>query len=275
LYNGVRFETVVNDDIHLANFYENILDLNLKINEYLILKDADGNTIDKQRWTKSGFAEIKFPKIKEFKKEFAPKSEKQECLFDLVSNNEIPIKLIAGVAGSGKSKVCIKYGLYLLDKGKFSKMFVIRHNVSVGEKNGYLPGDKFEKILGWLGFLEDNLDDVQSTVEELYKSKKIDVDSVEFLKGRDIKNAFILVDEAEDLTVEQFKMIGERVSAGSVICFVGDYEQTSQEKYVKNNGLIRAIENLSGDPLVGVVVFDDKLNDNVRSETSKVFTYKY
>ncbi len=270
MFNGIHCETVI-DDENLARIYEEKQGLELKINEYLILKRSDGSVIAKHRWTGNSFADLSYTKLKNF----TPKSEKQECLFDLVSNLDIPIRLIAGVAGSGKTKICIKYGLHLLSKGKFSKIFVIRHNVSVGEKNGYLPGDKFEKIYGWLGFLEDNLDDIQSTVKELYESKKIDVDSVEFMKGRDIKNAYILIDEAEDLTVEQFKMLGERVSEGSVINFVGDYEQTSQEKYKKDNGLIKAIEKLSDNSLVGTVVFDDKEKDNVRSDASKVFSYLY
>jgi predicted ribonuclease YlaK len=251
--------------------YEGTLNLGLKINEYLIVKDKNDKILDKLRWTGSEFVKIKYQKIKDFK----AKSWKQECLCDLLSNNEIQIRIIAGVAGSGKSKLCIKYGLYFLEKGAFSKIFVVRHNVSVGEKNGFLPGSKFEKIRAWLGFLEDNLDDTQITITDLIDKKMLEVDSPEYMKGRDLKNSFILIDEAEDLTCEQFKMIGERVSAGSVICFVGDYEQTSQEKYLKDNGLIKAIESLSGNPRVGVIVFDDKENDNVRSEVSKIFTHVY
>jgi phosphate starvation-inducible PhoH-like protein len=166
-------------------------------------------------------------------------------------------------------------GFHFLQKGTFQKVFLVRHNVSVGEKNGYLPGDKFEKIRAWLGFFEDNIDNVQWTIEEMIEKKILEVDTVEYMKGRDIKNSWIMVDEAEDLTVEQFRMLGERVSSGSVINFIGDYNQTSQEKYVKNNGLVRSFETLSGNPRVGVVVFDDRENDNVRSEISKIFSYLY
>jgi predicted ribonuclease YlaK len=247
------------------------IDLGFKINEYLIAKNDEGEIKGKYRWTGTEFVRIKYPKIKDFK----AKSYKQECLCDLLMNDQIPVRIIAGVAGSGKSKVCITFGLDFLDKGAYQKLFVVRHNVSVGEKNGYLPGDKFGKIRGWLGFLEDNLDNVQNTIEEMVEKHRLEVDTVEYMKGRDIKNAWMMVDEAEDLTVEQFKMLGERVSAGSTICFIGDYEQTTQEKYVSNNGLIRAINVLAGNPKVGIVVFDDKENDNVRSEVSKIFTYLY
>ena len=102
----------------------------------------------------------------------------------------------------------------------------------------------------------------------------VEVDSPEYLKGRDIKNAWILVDECEDLTEEQFAMIGQRTSANSTICFVGDYDQITQDKYKKYSGLKRAINNLAGNENVGILVFDSE-EDNVRSEISKIFTYLY
>ncbi len=109
----------------------------------------------------------------------------------------------------------------------------------------------------------------------MLEKKILDVDSPEFMKGRDIKNAWILVDEAEDLTEDQFKMIGERASEGSVLCFVGDYDQITQDKYKKYSGIKRAINNLTDNPLVGIIVYDDLKNDNVRSESIKVFSYLY
>jgi predicted ribonuclease YlaK len=269
LYTGIRVLNLSEENF--SDLAERKLDLGFKTNEYLIAKDENDDIKGKYRWTGSEFVTIKYPKIKGF----SSKSYKQDCLCDLLLNMDVPIKIIAGVPGSGKSKICITFGLEYLLKGKYERLFIVRHNVSVGEKNGYLPGDKFAKIRGWLGYLEDNLDSSQYTIEEMVERKSMEVDNIEYLKGRDIKNSWIMADEAEDLTVEQFKMLGERVSAGSTICFIGDYEQTTQEKYKKNNGLVRAIDVLAGNPRVGIIVFDDKENDNVRSEVSKVFTYLY
>jgi len=269
LYNGYTIVQLNDDD--MAKLYENTLENKFIINQYVIIKDKDGKIVDKRRWDGEKLVPLSYTKIKDFK----PLTWKQECLCDMLSNKDIPIKIVAGCAGSGKSKIAITFGMHTVAKGIFAKLFVIRHNVSVGEKNGYLPGDKLQKIRGWLGFLEDNLDSFQETIEELIEKKTLDVDSPEYLKGRDLKNAWILVDEAEDLTEEQFKMIGERTSAGSILCFVGDYDQTTQDKYKKFSGIKRAINNLAGNPLVGIVVFDDLENDNVRSEASKVFSYLY
>jgi predicted ribonuclease YlaK len=77
------------------------------------------------------------------------------------------------------------------------------------------------------------------------------------------------------LTEEQLKVIGERVSEGSYICFIGDYNQTSQEKYKSNSGFKRAFEKLKGRPLFGFMSFDNALEDDVRSEISKEFAYYY
>lgn len=268
-YNG--YEVLKLNDVELADFYEGDYKADLKINQYVILKNEKDEVIDKFRFVGNGYKKIAYPKLKDFK----TLNWKQDCLCDLLSNSSIPIKIIAGVAGSGKTAICMRFGLYYLSKQTYSKIFLVRHNVSVGEKNGFLPGSKEEKIRPWLGFFEDNLDSVQYNVEEMISRGMLEVDSPEYMKGRDIKQSWIMIDEAEDLSEDQFKMLGERISTGSVICFIGDYEQTTQEKYKKSSGLIRAINKLAGNSNVGIIVFDDKLNDNVRSEASKVFSYLY
>jgi phosphate starvation-inducible PhoH-like protein len=240
-------------------------------NEYLIAMDEDGEIKDKLRFTGVEYEKLKYYKTKTFK----PLSPKQECAFDLLNNPKIPVKIIAGVAGSGKSRLAMFYAFHFLKEQTYDKIFVVRHNVSVGEKNGYLPGSKIEKIKGWLGFFQDNLDNTQDDIDDLILKGILEVDSVETMKGRDLKRVFALIDESEDLNEDQFKMLGERISSESVVCFVGDYEQVTQEKYASRSGLLRAIRNLKGNPKVGIVVFDDKENDNVRSEVSKIFTYLY
>jgi len=268
-YNGF-LEIKLESDEEVAELYEGRMVLQLKTNQYLIVRNKDNEIIDKKRWDGEKLVSLSSVKIKGFK----AKTYKQECLFDLLSNKNIPIKIIAGVPGSGKSKISIVFGSHFLNRGDYERIFLVRHNVGIGEKNGYLKGTKEDKIMGWLGFFRDNWDG-QETIEELCSNGSIELEGVEFIKGRDIQNSWCMIDECEDLTESQFKVIGERVSYGSAICFIGDYEQVTQEKYKQSNGLIRAIKNLAGNPHCGIVVFDDKENDNVRSEVSRIFTNIY
>lgn len=260
------------DDENLAALYEGrSTDYNFIVNQYVIIQDVEGKVIDKRRWDGEKLVPLSYVKIKDFK----PKTPKQECACDLLSNKEIPIKIIAGVAGSGKSRLSIVHGLYFVDKQVYSKLFSVRHNVGVGRSNGFLKGSKVEKILAWLGFLRDNMSDRQLTIEEMIGRETLEVDGIEFLKGRDIKDAWMMIDEAEDIDEPVFKMVGERCSEGSVICFIGDLDQATQEEFKKSSGLRRAIEKFQGLPQVGIIVFDDKENDNVRSDVSRIFTKYY
>ena len=190
----------------------------------------------------------------------------------MLSNMNIPIRIISGIAGSGKTKLTVKHGLHFLAKGTFNKIFFVRHNVSVGEPIGALPGTLLQKMRAWLGCLADNLDDYMYTIEEMVDREILEIDAVALMKGRDIKNAWIIVDEAEDLTLEQFKMLGERTSGGSVINFIGDTKQTTSDKYKKDNGMTQIIERLKGNRLVSIISFDSPEDDNFRSPASKVFT---
>lgn len=273
VYSG--YKELMLEDNEIAEIYEGKNNYNILINQYIILKNSKNEVIDKLRWTGECFKHISFIKSKERPKDFKPKTIKQEFLCDLLATSDIPIKIIGGCAGSGKTFICLKYAFHYLYKDIFDSIFVVRHNVSVGEKNGLLPGDKIAKIMGWMGFFEDNLNGEKYTIEGMISKGKLILDSVEYMKGRDIKKSFILIDEAEDLTVEQFKMIGERVSADSVICFVGDYDQVTNDKFKSNSGLKRAISTLQNNSKVGIIVFDDIQNDNVRSDTSKIFSYIY
>jgi predicted ribonuclease YlaK len=255
----------------MVKIYENKNDFGFLINEYAIIKDLSGTTVDKRRWDGQEFKRLTYTKIKDFKS----RSDKQDCACDMLSNKDIGIKILSGVSGSGKSKLAIVHGLYFVEKQIYSKLFSVRHNVGIGRSNGFLPGSKVEKIMAWLGFLKDNTSDSLLTIEEMINRETLELDGVEFLKGRDIKDAWIMIDECEDLTQPEFQMIGERCSEKSVICFIGDLDQATQEEYKRSSGLKRAIENLKGLSQVGIIVFDDKELDNVRSDVSRIFTSKY
>ena len=268
---GINYITIAGEQIN--EFYHRGFDFSkydLRPNEYVIVRQPDGLLLAKKKVKDNKLLDVPFIKIGTGKGIFKPLNPEQECAFDLMTDDSIKIKVLTGLAGSGKTKIAIKFGMEKLKREQVSKIFFIRNPVAVGEEVGFFKGDKNAKVLNWNNPIKDNMDDRMDTLEELIEKGKVEIDIPATMKGRDIKDAWIIVDEAEDLTEEQFKMIGERVSAGSYIIFCGDTGQVTKDKYRKNNGLQRAF-NLRGIPLFGCV----ELLEDVRSETSKIFATMY
>lgn len=260
LYLGWR--EVVLDDYELAVFYENKENVwNLKCNEYLIIKDSTDKVIDLWRFTQDGFVAVQPLKIKGLR----PLNYLQYCALDLMGN-EVPIKILLGKAGTGKTIIAVNAGLHLIDKGKFERIVFVRNPVGKGEKIGYLPGSKLEKMSVFMKGLLDNLDGGEQQYESLLNRDKLRIECPYYLKGASIQSSWIIVDEAEDMDVDIIKLVGSRVGKESMICFTGDLTQTERQ-YKNNNGIMHFINKYAGHPLVGMVV----LQDDVRSEVSSLF----
>jgi len=256
-------EVVLNND-EIIDFYNNLKDnfFGCCVNEYLIIRDNDGKVHGKFKWNGKEYIRLGVSKIKKFK----PLNIQQELAFDLMAS-DTPIKILLGCAGSGKTLINLKYGLSNVENGKFDKILYLKEPIGKGTQIGYLKGDKDEKISPFLSGLIDNLDLGEDELDRLVRNDQLEIDCPYFLKGASKKNTWIMVDEAEDLDVEMIKLIGTRLSSGSVICFSGDLNQT-ENKYKGNNGLRKVINEFKGNKLVGIV----KLDTDERSEASKLFT---
>jgi predicted ribonuclease YlaK len=268
---GINYITITGEQIN--EFYHKGFDFNnydLRPNEYVIVKQPDGLILAKKKVKNNKLVDVPFIAIGNGKGAFKPLNPEQECAFDLMADDTIKIKILIGLAGSGKTKIAIKFGMEKLKREQISKLFFVRNPVAVGEEVGFFRGDKNSKVLNWNNPIKDNLEDRLDTLEELILKGRVEIDIPATMKGRDIKDSWIIVDEAEDLTEEQFKMIGERVSTGSYIIFCGDTGQVTKEKYRKSNGLQRAF-NIRGIQVFGCV----ELVEDVRSETSKIFATLY
>ena len=250
VYDGYRVIT----DEELAHLYEG--SLKIPPNEYLVVGGKAYRSDGKP---------LSFNKLKDF----SPKNLEQRMAFDLLDNDEIPIKFLYGIAGSGKTKMAIQYGLSKL--GKYDSLFIVRHPVTVGESLGLYKGTKEEKIKNWINPIVDNVEGGEYAIERMQgqgKTPKIEFDVPGDMQGRDLRNRFIIVDEAQQLTREQIKMIGSRVSTGSVIVFCGDIEQTFENKYKGDkNGLGWAVEMLRNEKEVGIV----QLKHSVRGRVAELF----
>lgn len=261
-YKGYKVVTLTDDEI--ATLYTSEIVGNkygLLLNEYLIVKDGDGDVVERFKWCKDGLVRLKIPSIKGLK----PLNDLQMCALDLMGS-DVPIRILIGHAGSGKTIINARAGLHFVEKGRFQRIMYIHNPAGKGKQVGFLPGTKFDKLIEHASGLIDNLDGGELQLQQLVMQDKLQIDSPYFIKGATKENTWMMIDEAEDLDIETLKLIGTRISKNSVICLSGDLMQTEKE-YKNNNGLETFINKFKGNPLVGII----KLKDDCRSEVSKLF----
>lgn len=263
IYTGIKEVTLTDKEI--AYMYENTFDnvFDLYPNQYLLVKNDSGEVVDKLKWISNKLVNLKLPPSKIIK----PLNDKQAFALDLLNDKDIPIKVLAGTYGSGKTFINIRMALYhLLQKGNYSKILFVRNPIGSGEEIGHLPGSKEEKIGPFYKVIEQQLDGGELQLQQLLQYRQLEYEIPYHIKGQSISNTFILVDEAEDMNKKILKLIGTRIAEGSCICFSGDWKQ-AEGKYMKDNGLTFLLNATKNNPLVGAVVMDD----DVRSTASKVF----
>ena len=182
----------------------------------------------------------------------APRNIEQKMYLDLLQNDEIPVKLCIGRFGTGKSMFAETWAAHQLQIGKYDKIVFVKNNLDVkgAGKLGILPGDEIDKQYPWLRQIEDHLG-VQ-LFEQYLNEGKLEPAHLSTLRGRDLKNCLILVDEAENLLTTNIQLLLGRVAEGSQIIFCADVKQCDY-KDAKMSGIPRLIEGLAGNPLFGMV----------------------
>lgn len=236
---------------------------NLVTNQYLIMRSTHGSFIDALRWNGEKLVPLKLPPAKVIKH----MNEHQMCAIDMLNNKDIPIKVIAGHFGSGKTLLNIRMALYHTnDKPTYNKIMAVRNPIGPGEEVGFLPGTKQDKVQDFFKPIFQQLDGEQ-VLQGMIQRGQLEFEIPFYMKGVSLNNCWILVDEAEDLDLKTLKLIGSRMGQGSCVVFSGDIQQ-AESKYKNNNGIKEFIDKAKGNPLVGIVV----LKDNIRSSASQVFS---
>ncbi len=246
------YKHLILSDEELAAFYTRLdhNDYNCLINEYLIIDNDCRETIDYYRWTGSRYVRVSTKSINnDWLGKLTPRNPQQVIALDMLMNNDITIKVLTGKAGSGKSMLMINAAVDLVKRGKFDKIIYIRNNIELaGSKPlGTLPGDAFQKLEGFYMGLNDHLGDLM-----MFQSK-FEFCHLGFMRGRDIKNSIIYLNESENVTCQIAQLLISRVADGSQIFFDGDVSQVDMAIFEKNNGLSKCIEVLRGEPLFGHV----------------------
>lgn len=278
-YRVLEIDTNENEDNELlASLYQHPEKntLELLINQYLIIRDKanpiyEGDydykigyqTLDIMKWNGFNMVQLKHPP----KRIIAPLNDLQRCALDLLGDKEIPIKIIAGVFGSGKTKLAATMGLYQVEeKGYYPKMVLVRNNdTNSGKDPGALPGTIEDKTNLLFKTITQHFPQGEYQVEKMKMEGKLECHIPYFMKGLSV-SGFMIFDEAEDATLKDIKMIGSRIEKDGCVCFVGDWKQTGG-KYFSDNGMVQLIDQTKGNPLVGTIVLDE----DVRSDASKIF----
>jgi phosphate starvation-inducible PhoH-like protein len=150
-----------------------------------------------------------------------------------------------GPAGTGKTFLAVAMAVDALNESRVQRLILVRPAVEAGEKLGFLPGDLSQKVDPYLRPLYDALYEMLGVekVLKLLEKNVIEIAPLAYMRGRTLNDAFVILDEAQNTTVEQMKMFLTRLGFGSTAVVTGDLTQTDLPKHVKS-GLRDAIEVL-------------------------------
>ena len=201
-----------------------------------------------------------------------PRNKEQQFAFDLLLDPSVPVVSLVGKAGSGKTLLALAAGLEQTfgQNSIYKKIVVTKPVEPVGKDIGFLPGSMEDKMLPWLAPIQDNLQflmgDDKATLELYMEKGQIEVEAMTFIRGRSISNAFIVIDEVQNMTQHEIKTVLTRVGEGTKIVLTGDIEQIDNV-YIDatNNGLSYVVERLKEEQITGHVTL-------LKGERSKVAT---
>ena len=195
------------------------------------------------------------------KKIVRPRGANQQSYIKNINKYEINFGI--GDAGTGKTYIAVAAAVEAILSDKVQRIVLIRPAVEAGEKLGFLPGDLSQKVDPYLRPLYDGLYEmlgIEKTTK-LIEKEVIEVAPLAYLRGRTLNNSFIIMDESQNTTVEQMKMVLTRIGFGSQAVINGDLTQIDLPKHI-TSGLDHVINVLKETDGIGITRFSS--NDVVR-----------
>ncbi|HEU0229050.1 MAG TPA: PhoH family protein [Burkholderiaceae bacterium] len=215
------------------------------------------------------------------------RNREQNFALNLLMNPECDFVSLLGQAGTGKTLLALAAGLtQTLETKRYNEIIITRATVPVGDDIGFLPGTEEEKMLPWMGALEDNLevlhlgansadtasaqqpgnDWTKNSTMELIRSR-IKVKSLNFMRGRTFLNKYLIIDEAQNLTPKQMKTLVTRAGPGTKIICLGNIAQIDTPYLTEgSSGLTYVVDRFKGWPHAGHVTLQ-------RGERSRLSDY--
>ena len=201
-----------------------------------------------------------------------PRTLGQKFYVDTIRRNSITFGV--GPAGTGKTYLAVALAAFALKNHDVQRIILVRPAVEAGEKLGYLPGDLQEKVNPYLRPLFDGLNDMFGPEEfiRLQQKGQIEVAPLAYMRGRTLEKSFVILDEAQNTTVEQIKMFLTRLGFRSKMVVNGDVTQIDLLPHVKS-GLIDAERVLRNVKDIGHVHFTEE--DVVRHDLVAAIIHAY
>ena len=266
LYRGIYNVDVPKDTIDL--FYKEgeiaIPKGNYYPNSYIVLKGEENASAV----VKVNAAENKLVPLLKGKQNVwgvKPRNVEQKCALDLLLRDEVKLVSFIGNAGTGKTLLALAAGLQkVFDDNVYNRVIIARSIMPLGKDIGFLPGSKEEKLQSWLAPFFDNLDyicesggeDGEETKKWILESNKFQVEAITYMRGRSFTNAYIIIDEAQNLTPHELKTLVSRVGENTKIVILGDPTQIDNPYLDRDsNGLVYTVGKMKKYPLFGSIYF--------------------
>lgn len=283
LYDG--FSQVLVDDEIIDRFYmdekifldEFDVEEKLFFNQYLMLSSVANpkkTCLARFEDYQSPLKKISHTSIQDWN--IKPRNKEQSFAIDMLLDPSIRLVSLIGRAGSGKTLCAIAAGLQqtIGVDNLYSRLIVSRPVQPMGKDIGFLPGTMQEKMLPWLMPIQDNLKFLmgdKSNLEMYVQSGKIEIEALTYIRGRSISDAFIIIDEAQNLTRHEIKTIITRIGENTKIILTGDIEQIDNI-YVNetSNGLAHAVESFKDYKIAGHITFRKGERSELATLASKV-----
>jgi len=227
---------------------------------------------------------------------FGPISPEQFCAREMILDEQTLIVSLLGIAGTGKTLIALLSAYELLRSGRVSRIEVYRLNAEAGRELGFLPGDLGEKMAPWAKPIVDNLDFIMRrlhgttrwshqvadhhserkdtthpTVEGLLQSKTLEIAPINYLRGRSIHDTAIIVDDGQNLTQEDMKLVLTRAGEGSRVILTGDPDQIDREEINSlSNGLVQVVERFKGEPCFAHLTMHEVVRSRIAEMAAKL-----